>query len=260
MLALLRVVPTGNRAFLVVLVGGFVVFVFMRMARRPGPLAICLVLAAALAGSRIVLEIRDPETRRDVPTVLRTIVSTPRLALSPLYEGPDAEMAPALAGALTAIPDRLGYRFGRATFGDLVVRPVPRELWADKPLPHAAEVTREVWPVAVATGDFNPAFTPVMSFYWDFGIPGVFVGMGLLGVLARMLWEYFLRFRSRFSAQLVYASGLCYLVVVLRHDPVLVTVWALILFVPLIAILRLASVREASESVAGARDAPARVS
>ena len=239
--ALLRVVPTGTRTFLIVLVGGFVVFVFLRMARRPGMLAICLALAVALFASRVVLEVRDPETRRDVPTVLRSIVTAPDRALSPLYRGPDAEMAPALAGALTVIPDPLGYRFGGATVGDLVLRPVPRELWADKPLPPITEVTQAVWPVAVETGGFNPAFTPVMSFYWDFGVFGVFVGMGLLGVLARALWEYFLRFQSSFAAQLIYATALCYLVVVLRHDPVAVTVWALILFVPLVAVLRLST-------------------
>ena len=40
----LRTVPTGNRVFLIVLVGGIVVFVFLRMARRPGVAAICLAL------------------------------------------------------------------------------------------------------------------------------------------------------------------------------------------------------------------------
>ena len=169
-------------------------------------------------------------------------------------------MAPALAGALTAIPDPLGHRFGGATFGDLVVRPVPRELWEEKPLPHVTEVTREVWPVAVETGDFNPAFTPVLSFYWDFGVFGVFAGMCLLGVLARSLWEYFLRFRSHFFAQLLFATALCYLVVVLRHDPVLTTVWAIIVFVPIVAIVRLARERDASERIGAARDAPARAS
>jgi len=246
-IALVRVVPTGNRVFLIVLVGGFVVFAFISMARRPGIVAICLGLAFALVASRAVLELRDPETRRDVPTVLRAVVSTPRLAFSPLYKGADAEMAPALAGALTAIPDPLGHRFGGATLGDLVVRPVPRELWAEKPLPHVTEVTREVWPVAVETGNFNPAFTPLLSYYWDFGVFGVFAGTCLLGVAARALWEYFLRFRSHFYAQLLFATALCYLVVVLRHDPVLTTVWAIIIFLPVVAIMRLARVDASSE-------------
>ena len=240
-LALLRVVPTGNRAFLIVLVGGIVVFAFLRTARRPGIVAICVGLVLALVGSRVVLELRDPETRRDLPTILHAIVTSPKSAFSPLYSRPDAEMAPALAGALTAIPDPLAYRFGGATFGDVVLRPVPRELWDAKPRPHITELTEEVWPVAVETGGFNPAFTPVLAFYWDFWLFGVFAGMALLGVLARSIWEYFLRFESSFAAQLLYATALCYLVVVLRHDHVLTSVWALILFVPLIAILRLST-------------------
>jgi hypothetical protein len=245
-IAMLRVVPTGNRAFLVVLVGGVVVFAFLRAARRPGIVAMCVGIVVALVASRAVLEVRDPETRRDVPTVLRAIVTTPRTAFSPLYRGPDAEMAPALAGALTAIPDPLGYRLGGATFGDVVLRPVPRELWDEKPRPHITVVTEEVWPVAVETGGFNPAFTPLLAFYWDFWLLGVFAGMALLGVLARAGWEYFLRFASSFSGQLLFATALCYLVVVLRHDHVLTSVWALIQFVPLIAILRLSTACTAS--------------
>ena len=218
-LALLRVVPTGARTFLIVLVGGFVVFVFLRMsatAWRPRDLPCACRRAGRVARGARGARPRDASRRPDGRAEHRLGAGSCALAA---VRGPDAEMAPALAGALTAIPDPLGYRFGGATVGDLVLRPVPREVWAGKPLPPVTVVTKEVWPVAVETGGFNPAFTPVMSFYWDFGIFGVFVGMGLLGVLARALWEYFLRFHASFAAQLIYATALCYFVVVLDTIP-----------------------------------------
>ena len=102
-------------------------------------------------------------------------------------------------------------------------------------------MTAAVWPGAREGGAFDPAFTPVLFFYWDFGIPGVFVGMALLGMLARALYEYLLLRPRSLVAQLVFASGLWYLVVAVRHDPVSVFVWGIVLFAPLIGILSLGS-------------------
>ena len=58
----------ATRAFLIVLVGGFVVFVFLRMARRPGILAICLALAVCalrVARGARVARPRDASRRPD---------------------------------------------------------------------------------------------------------------------------------------------------------------------------------------------------
>jgi hypothetical protein len=188
------------------------------------------------------LTFRDAETRDSVSSVLHGLVSTPTSSLRPLYRGPDAEMAPALAGALTAVPDRLSYRFGGATVGDLVVRPIPRQLWSDKPEPTGNQVAAEVWPVAVETGGFDPAFTPMLSFFWDFAVFGVFLGMAVIGLLARALKEYFATYADRFAAQLLFAAGLWFLVVALRHDTTLVLVWGLVVFGPLLVVLRVARV------------------
>lgn len=241
--ALVRTVPTGNRVFLVVLVGATIVLVYVRASRRPGLLALGVGLVLALFLSRAILEVRDPETREDIPTLLRTIAASPSRAFSPLYRGADAEMAPALAGALTVVPSELGHRFGGAMLGDLLVRPVPRKLWPGKPEPPGEEVAATVWPVARETGGFDPAFTPLLVLYWDFGLVGAFAGLALLGIAARTLLEYFRAHHDRLVAQLLYATGLCFLVVALRHDPVTTLVWALILFAPVLLVFQ-ASGRE----------------
>ena len=242
-LALLRTVPTGNRIFLLVLVGGAVVFAFVRRGRRIGLAGVVVMLAFALVVSYALLTFRYPENRESFTDALRGIVATPSRVLNPLIRGPDAEMAPALAGALQAIPSELPHRYGRVTLGDLALRPVPRRLWEGKPETPTREITATVWPGAVEEGGFDPAYTPMLFLYWDFGLPGVFVGMALLGLLARALFAYLGRHRENLVAQLVFAAGLCFLVVALRHDPVSVIVWWIVIFVPLIGIFWLADRR-----------------
>ena len=191
--------------------------------------------------------------------LIHRLGDAPRQVLNPLVRGPDAEMAPALAGALIVVPEEFGYRFGGATVGDLVIRPIPRELWPGKPEIPGRQVTAAVWPVARETGAFDPAFTPLLFFYWDFGIPGAFVGMAFIGVVARALYDALLLRPRSLVVQLVFAAGLWYLVVALRHDPVSVFVWGIVLFAPLIGILSLGRegrvVRDAAiDAVSGSTD------
>jgi hypothetical protein len=240
-LALIRVVPTGGRGYLLMLVGSALVFVYLHHRRRPGLVAVAVGLAVALVGSYTVLLFRDAETRSGASTVAGQLASTPTHVLSPLVEGPDAEMAPALAGALLAVPSELPHRYGAATFGDLVARPIPRQLWDDKPEPHTIRVTEAVWPIARETGDFQPAFTPLMSFYWDFGLLGAFLGLAVYGWLARLVYRYFLADSGNTSLQLLYALSFWTLVVALRADPVVLIFHCLIMFLPLFVIVALAS-------------------
>jgi oligosaccharide repeat unit polymerase len=237
-LALIRVVPTGGRGYLLMLVGSALVFIYLHHGRRPGLVAVVVGLAVALVGSYTVLLFRDSETRSDV---VGQLASTPTHVLSPLVTGPDAEMAPALAGALLVVPSEWSHRYGAATFGDLVARPIPRQFWDDKPQPHTIRVTEVVWPIARETGDFQPAFTPLMSFYWDFGVLGAIVGLAAYGWLARLVYRYFLGDSGNASLQLLYALSFWTLVVALRADPVVLTFHCLIMFLPLLAIIGLAS-------------------
>ncbi len=239
-LALFRTLPIGNRIFLLTFVGGIIVFAYLHADRRPGLVGLVVGLGLALFVSDAIVNFRYPDTRSNLSAALHGIVSTPSRVFAPLTKGPDAEMAPALAGALRVVPGTLQYRYGGATFGDLVRRPIPRQWWPDKPQPPGRQVVAVVWPLALARGSFDPAFTPLLYFFWDFGLAGVFVGMALYGVSMRLLFEYFVRYRGNVVAQLLFASGLWYLVVAVRHDPAGVFVQAVVLFVPLIAIFAVA--------------------
>ncbi len=237
-LALFRTLPTGSRLYLLILVGGMVVFCYLHLQRRPGIATLAVAFAIALLGSQAVVTFRYHENRQDIAAAARTVLSLPTNALSPLFKGSDSEMAPALAGALTVVPDELHYRFGGATLGDLLVRPVPRAFWSEKPLPHTQQVTARVWPEAQKLGGFDPAYSPLLSFYWDFGVAGVLFGMAGYGILARVAYEYFLRAVESPAVQIIFAAAFWTVVVAVRYDPVLLFMHSVVVFLPLIFIVR----------------------
>jgi hypothetical protein len=240
-LALVRLVPVGNRVFLLVLLGAMILLVYLRRRARPRLVSIVVAAVLALFVSSALLSFRNAESRRNLDAVAESLVSTPSRVLSPLVKGPDAEMAPALAGALQAVPDRLSHRYGGATIGDLVRRPIPRQLWKSKPDTPGHQVVAAVWPDARKYGRFDPALTPLLYFYWDFGLPGVFAGLALYGLVARSLYEYLRLHAHALGVQLLFAMGLWYLVAAVRQDPVSVFMEGAVAFLPLVVLFALAS-------------------
>jgi hypothetical protein len=233
--ALLRTVPFGSRMALLPLLGGLLVLWYALQGRRPSVRSVALLALAAVCLSYVLVVVRDPERRGDLSGEVRRVVERPHAILYPLTGGEDAEMVPALAGALTAIPDDLGYRFGAATLGDLVTRPIPRELWVGKPLPAREQVIRHVWPQFFP--GLNPTFTPILAFYRDLSVAGVVIGMALLGMAARVLYAWFRAWSDSFAAQLLFASTVWFTVIAIRNDPVDTVVFALFLVVPVLAIV-----------------------
>ena len=240
-LGLVRTLPVGNRIFLLVLIGGMIVFAYLRLQVRPRAISLVLVAIIALSVSSAVVSLRYAESRVSITSLVSSFVSSPARVFAPLTKGADAEMAPALAGALTVVPDEFDYRFGGATFGDLVRRPVPRQLWDEKPDTPGHQIVATVWPEAREVGGFDPALTPLLYLYWDFGLAGVFVGMAAVGVGARGLFEYLLRYPRVLMVQLVFAASLMCLIPTLRQDPVSTLMEVLIVVAPIIVVFRLAS-------------------
>jgi hypothetical protein len=219
-LFLLRTVPLGVRFAILPLLGGGFVFAYLRRARRPSVLVLVALALIALVGSAFLSDLRGRGTRGE--TVAQTIVRStrPHRIVAPLVSGPDTEMAPVLAAALNEIPKKLHYTYGGTIFGDLVSRPIPRALWSDKPeLPRDKLITK-LWPIERKKAGINPEFSVLLYFFWDFGFPGVVVGMGLFGVSARALFEYFWRHRYSSAVQLLYSLTLWFVVIGLRNSPV----------------------------------------
>jgi hypothetical protein len=239
--SLLLTVPIGSRIFLLPLLGGIIVFAYVHRQRRPSVPTLVVLLVAAFVLSYAAVIVREPERRAHAGAEFARLVKQPTEVFSLMLHRGDAEMAPVLAGALTVVPDRLGYRYGGATIGELFVRPIPRQLWPGKPKPAGEQIVESVWPELA--GSFHPAFSPLMPLYWDFGVAGVFVGLALFGVLSRVLYEWFRRHADSFAAQLIFSAVIWYVVVGVRNEPVDTVVLASFVVLPLILIERLSALR-----------------
>jgi hypothetical protein len=233
--SLLVTVPVGSRIFLLPLLGGIFVFFYVNRRTRPSLVLLIVLAIAALMTSYVLALLRDTRYRHDALPIVATLVHRPYEMFHPILEGNDGEMAPVLAGALTVVPERLHHRYGGAVFGDLLTRPIPRGVWPGKPKPAGIEIVAAVWP---SIKNFNPAISPLLFLYWDFGIAGVVAGMALFGIGCRTLYEWFLRHRDSFAAQLIFAVALWFVVPGVRNDPVDTIVFASFVVLPLVLLER----------------------
>lgn len=238
-LILVRVLPAGGRIVLLPVIGAVFVLLYVVRETRPRMLVLTALAVAALIVSFLTLHLRDPTDELTLRTAVEELRDRPHAVLDPVLYGADAEMVLALSSALTVIPDELSYRYGGATIGNLLARPVPREIWPGKPLPPSAAVVAEVWPQHYPA--LNVAFSPLLSFYWDFGLVGVAVGMALFGLCCRTFYEWFLLHRTAFAAQVLFAAGLWLVVIGARNDPVDTLVLAGFTFAPVLAAVAVAS-------------------
>ena len=245
-LALVRVLPSGGRVVLLPLLGGIFVLAYLMRGRRPGVLVLSAVAIAALLGSFVLLHTREANDDLTLVSAVKELEDRPHAVFDPLIRTEDAEMVLALSASLSVVPDDLGRRWGGATVGNLVTRPVPRELWPGKPLPPGQQVVKTIWPQHYPALD--PAFTPLLGLYWDFGLAGVALGMAFFGVLARLLYSWFLLHRDELAAQLVFAASVWFVVIGVRNDPVDTIVLAAFLVAPVVVIVALASSRVVAAS------------
>jgi hypothetical protein len=242
-LFLLRTVPLGARIAILPLVGGGLVFAYLRRDRRPSAVVLVVFALIALVGSAFLSDLRGRGTRGE--SVAQTIVRStrPHRIVEPFTSGPDTEMAPVLAAALTQIPKKLHYTYGRTIFGDLVSRPIPRALWSDKPAIPRDKLIAKLWPIERKKGGINPEFSVLLYFFWDFGIPGVVAGMLLFGLGARALFEYFRAYRQSAAVQVLYSLALWFVVIGLRNSPVDTLVQAVFVVLPVWIALRVSTWR-----------------
>jgi hypothetical protein len=237
---LLRTVPLGERTALLALLGSLFVFSYVRRFARPSMITLLALTAAVLVGSAFLSDLRDRATRDETlsDTVMRA--TKPDRLFSPFTSGPDSEMAPALAAALTVIPSELSHTYGRTIIGDLVSRPVPRAIWDQKPLTPRQELIEHIWPLEKTRATMNPEFSALLYFYWDFGAVGVVSGLLLYGLGARALFEYFLRHRAALPVQIIYSLSIPLLVIGMRGNFVDTIILTIFIVIPALLTFRIA--------------------
>jgi hypothetical protein len=202
-LLLLVRAPIGSRLALFPLVAAPALFAYLIRNRRPKVISLVVVALVAVVVSSIVLNSRTEADREEggVRNAVTSVVRDPLRVFTPLTEGQDAAIAPALASALTVVPSDIGHTYGGATVGDLLSRAVPRSLWPGKPKPPRERVVDALFGKAYAQGLANPEFSLLFAWYLDWGWAGM-LGLVFLGAGIRLLFEYF---RANYANRLVVA-------------------------------------------------------
>jgi len=236
-LLLVFTIPTGSRTTLLPAFGGVVVYVYLSRNTRPRFAVVAILIAGALAGSSLLLSTRSAGS--DSPSIANAAIQLarkPSEVVEPLTRGNDAEMAPALAAALQVVPEEVSHTRGRATVGDLLVRPVPRILWSGKPLPPREQVISHLWPAEYAWRIANPEFSIMLVFFLDGGVIGVAAGMALFGIASRMVYEYAMLHHGNMMVRLVYALSLPFMIGGVRDSPVDTLIRMCIVVLPVLLI------------------------
>lgn len=219
---LLRTLPLGSRAMLLPLVIGLGVFWYMQRTVRPGPFTLIVLLVGFLATSSLVLAYRDQQARQtSSPTqVVTATFSDLGTLFYPLIGGEDASACLYMAAALQLIPEEVPHTYGRAILGDLVIRPLPRQLWANKPRAPREQLIEHMFPIEWQARIANPEYSLLPFFYLDFGIPGVAIAMATWGLCFRILFEYYRTYSDSIFAQLLLAVVLGMLPAFVRNSTI----------------------------------------
>lgn len=214
--------PIGSRGLLFPLAASGAVYYYLTHRRRPAVKSVVAVFVVALIVSGFLANVRDRSTREKVGVggTIAKVFSGPGGILDPILYSQDSAEAPALAAALSLIPQEVSHSYGGATLGDLFIRPIPRALWPNKPLPPREQVVAQLFGRLYYRRAANPEFSVLLYPYLDFGWPGVVVFLSLLGVFVRALYEYMLRNVGRLPVRLLFSLALPMLVIGVRDSPV----------------------------------------
>ncbi|HET6761305.1 MAG TPA: O-antigen polymerase [Gemmatimonadaceae bacterium] len=235
-------VPTGSRMLLLPFIGGAVVYHYVSRRTRPGIFALIGLLVISCFVSKLLLDSRNGDQGHS--EAARSILQHPERMLDPLTRSSDAEMAAALAVALKVIPEEMEFMRGGATVGDFVRRPMPRELWREKPLSPRETLISRLWPTEYRHGVANPEFSVLLYFYLDFALLGVIVGMALYGVIARVIYEYFRLHGDSLVVRLVFSLSVPFIAIALRDSPVDTFMRAAFVIVPVVVVFGFAAKRD----------------
>lgn len=140
-------------------------------------------------GSRVVA-VLDPQMLKDIaPTLQRDFASNPFVFA---FQWADTTLNrlcdPIVAGLAYSFATRDGFLWGDG-FEYLAVNFIPRFLWPNKPY-----LNRGAWFSAFLSGTdpetvtTSTAITSAGELYWNFGWPGVLVGMYIIGALLSGVW------------------------------------------------------------------------
>ena len=168
---------------------------------------------------------------------LKHVVADPTYEYRQLiFHGADNDMFESLAAETIVVPARL-----KASPVDFVLRtlakPIPSAIWSGKPLAPEEELTHALYPHEQVRASTSAGI--IGSFFLAGELPGVVLGMLLVGWSFRLPWEYWRRFSAESGPQLFLAASLMFVPILLRGAVGDTLARALFGIVPLLLAVRL---------------------
>jgi hypothetical protein len=208
--------PSGIRGWILPYVAAPFILFYLVRSKRPGFLLVLTLLLVGFGANGFIAQARESATRQT--TSFGQLLSENFTQLGNAWDrfvlGGDTEMPNLLALEVLKVPSSIPFQNGAAT-GEVFLQPVPRQLWPAKPRSGDELLTQQLF-VDPRLNTASRQYTPMANFYLDFGFVGVLIGMGLLGLGARVLYEYMRANLTNGSVQLLYAATLPFLFPLLR--------------------------------------------
>jgi len=114
------------------------------------------------------------------------------------------------AHIIDAIPSKITYQYG-ATLTTIFVAWIPRELWPSKPVTNVDNtIGMKVFSATFfGTGGVPPGL--IAELYWNFWIPGVFIGCFLIGFLLKLINQTFLSNIANSNVVIIYVVNFMFI-------------------------------------------------
>ncbi len=205
----------GTRSMLLPLMLAVPVFWYLWKGRRPSARSVVITALIGIALLGMLREVRTVGENRDFSGTLLAALSSPLNETLNILGGADAEMFDSLANELSVVPERTPFQHG-ATITDVLIRMVPRPLWPNKPLESNDAIVNALWSEHYAKSRAAPAFSVLGPFYADSGLFTVALGMSLIGWVLAVSWRWLCLHRTQPVAQMIYAMGLPFVVLLMR--------------------------------------------
>lgn len=215
LIALAITVPRGDRTYILTLILPLLVLPYLRSRRRPKLVNIVILIALVIPALNVIIKIRNESARHNVSGQIATAFTTPANQLKTFMLGPDTAMFSILALTYEVVPSHLSFKPGRVILSTLA-EPVPGLLLRNKPVDGQSVVYDYLFfqQAAVTRGGNAAGFFG--SSYFDSGFVGIIVYSALVGIVARALWEWWLRNRLNAAAMAIFAATLPLAVVLQR--------------------------------------------
>jgi hypothetical protein len=213
---MVMLVPRGDRTFLLMLVLPLVALRYLRRGVRPRLAAVVATLLVGILVLGALVQHRDVSSNRQpLDRALANAVSGPDTALKNFILSADLGMLSVLSSGYETVPDKVPFNPG-VQLTSLAAVPVPGGLWPDKPKESADTVFQLLFPSLAKVTRSGQASSLFGGFYYDSGFIGVFAYSAIIGLLLRVLFEYYRRGGANRNVVLVYAALLPVIVATTR--------------------------------------------